>query len=218
MRYILLLVNNSRFNELGKGMWERILFACRVVVLLTGVVISGPAFSDEVEELIDEGRVAYSKGDMSSASEQLQNALNLIAELSVQSFIALIPEAPKGWAVEENSSEESALFTGIAGLIVATKRYKSIKTPAHTMQIALISNLPAFVKVAVGTMAGLQKRKTGASVVAVGGYVGSISCNPKGKCEVMIQVGDNALLTAESQGVAREVLVNLVKQVNLEKV
>lgn len=179
---------------------------------------------DEVEELIQEGALSYKKGNLTDARESLQNALNLIAELSVQSYMALLPDAPKGWVVEETSADESALFSGIGGLVVATKRYKKEGTVAvpvtsisPTMQVALVSNLPAFAKVAVNAMAQLQGVKTGADVIAVAGHKGTVSCNKKGKCEVMIQLGDSAIVTAESKGIKKEEFLELIQQLKVDK-
>jgi len=96
-----------------------------VLLFINAFFISGAnADSDEVEELITEGKIAYQKGSLPEASEKLQQALSLIAELSVQSFMDLLPTAPKGWTVEEGSADESALFSGIGGLVVATKLYR----------------------------------------------------------------------------------------------
>ena len=186
---------------------------------------------DEVEELIEEGKRSYKKGDLTDAQESLQNALNLIAELSVKSYMGLLPKAPKGWVVEETSADESALFSGIGGLVVATKRYKkedSVKTPsasvvstiaptiAPTMQVALVSNLPAFAQMAVNAMAQLQGVKTGAEIIVVAGHKGSISCDKKSKCEVMIQLGESAIVTAESKGIEKQEFLALIEQLKLD--
>ena len=183
---------------------------------------------DEVEGLIEEGKLFYKKGDLTDAQESLQHALNLIAELSVQSYMGLLPEAPKGWVVEETSTDESALFSGIGGLVVATKRYKKedsatassasvVSTIAPTMQVALVSNLPAFAQMAVNAMAQLQGVKTGAEIIVVAGHKGSISCDKKSKCEVMIRLGESAIVTAESKGIEKQEFLALIQQLKLDK-
>lgn len=179
---------------------------------------------DEVEGLIEEGKLFYKKGDLTDAQESLQHALNLIAELSVQSYMGLLPEAPKGWVVEETSADESALFSGIGGLVVATKRYKkensatvSSASVEPTMQVALVSNLPAFAQMAVNAMAQLQGVKTGAEIIDVAGHKGSISCDKKSKCEVMIQLGESAIVTAESKGIEKQEFLVLIQQLKLDK-
>ena len=187
-----------------------------------GVVASEKAV-DEVGELIQEGKLAYEKGDLTDAQESLQHALNLIAELSVQSYMALLPDAPKGWVVEETSADESSLFSGIGGLVVATKRYKKeglatipVASTVPTMQVALVSNLPAFAQVAVNAMAQLQGMKTGVDVIVVAGHKGSLSCDKKSKCQVMIQLGESAIVTAESKGIKREEFLALIQQLKLD--
>ena len=179
---------------------------------------------DEVEELIQEGKLSYKKGNLTDARESLQHALNLIAELSVQSYMGLLPNAPKGWVVEETSADESALFSGIGGLVVATKRYKKeglatmpVTSILPTMQVALVSDLPAFAQIAVNAMAQLQGVKTGADVIVVAGHKGTVSCNKKSKCEVMIQLGDSAIVTAESQGIKKEEFLALIQQLKIDK-
>ncbi len=179
--------------------------------------------SDEVEEFMLEGQLAYQKGNLTDASESLQHALNLIAELSVQSYMALLPDAPKGWVVEETSADESAFFSGIGGLVVATKRYKKealANMPKvlvlPTMQVALVSNLPAFAQVAVNAMAQIQGAKTGTDVIGVAGHSGAINCDNKGKCQVMIQLGESAIVTGESKGIRRGEFLALIKQLKLD--
>jgi len=211
-----------------------------LVVAFCGFVSVGASFGvlasekavDEVGELIQEGKLAYEKGDLTDAQESLQHALNLIAELSVQSYMTLLPDAPKGWVVEETSADESALFSGIGGLVVATKRYKKeglatipaastmpivpAMQVAPTMQVALVSNLPAFAQVAVNAMAQLQTLKTGADVIVVAGHKGSLSCDKKSKCQVMIQLGESAIVTAESKGIKKGEFLALIQQLKLD--
>ena len=178
---------------------------------------------DEVEELIREGKLAYQKGNLTDARESLQQALNLIAELSVQSYMALLPNAPKGWVVEETSADESALFSGIGGLVVATKRYKKEavatmpkESVLPTMQVALVSNLPAFAQIEVNAMAQLQGAKKGADVINIAGHRGAINCDNKSKCQVMIQLGDSAIVTGESKGIKMDEFLALIKQLKLD--
>lgn len=185
------------------------------------------AADDEVHELIDEGEAAYEKGDFTLAAASLQQALNLIAELSVQSYMALLPNAPEGWEVEEKSADESALFSGVAGLIVATKRYRqkeestnsdgATKKTAQTMQIALISNLPSFAQMAVNALAQLRGAKQGADLIVVAGYQGTVNCDKQMKCEVMLQLGEKAIVTAESQNIPKETLLASIRQIKLDR-
>jgi len=208
---------------------NRTVTAFFVLLMISVFSISGAnAESDEVEELIAEGKIAYQKGSLPEASEKLQQALSLIAELSVQSFMDLLPTAPKGWAVEEGSADESALFSGIGGLVVATKLYKentiedmqvkaSAAFPQKTMKIALVSNLPAFAQMAVNAMVKLRGVKPDSTVVVISGFQGAVSCDAKKKCEVMIQIDEKTLLTAESQHTSKEALLTLLRQIKLDQ-
>lgn len=203
--------------------WVAVAVCCFMSVGVSFGVVASEKVVDEVGELIQEGKLAYEKGDLTDAQESLQHALNLIAELSVESYMALLPDAPKGWVVEETSADESALFSGIGGLVVATKNYKKeilATMPSTsimpTMQVALVSNLPAFAQIAVNAMAQLQGVKTGADVIVVTGHKGSLSCDKKSKCQVMIRLGDSAIVTAESKGIKKGELLALIQQLKLD--
>ncbi len=203
--------------------WFAVTVCCFMSVGVSLGVVASEKATDEVGELIQEGKLAYEKGDLTDAQESLQHALNLIAELSVESYMGLLPDAPKGWVVEETSADESALFSGIGGLVVATKSYKKeglatvpVTSIMPTMQVALVSNLPAFAKVAVNAMAQLQGVKTGSDVIVVAGHKGSLSCDKKSKCQVMIQLGDSAIVTAESKGIKKGEFLALIQQLKLD--
>ena len=203
--------------------WLAVTVCCFMSISVSLGVVASEKAEDEVGELIQEGKLAYEKGDLTDAQESLQHALNLIAELSVESYMALLPDAPKGWVVEETSADESALFSGIGGLVVATKQYKKeglatvpVTSVMPAMQVALVSNLPAFAKVAVNAMAQLQGVKTGSDVIVVAGHKGSLSCDKKSKCQVMIQLGDSAIVTAESKGIKKEEFLALIQQLKLD--
>ena len=184
------------------------------------------ATGDEVEELITEGKLAYQKGSLPEASEKLQQALGLIAELSLQSFMDMLPNAPKGWIVENGSADESALFSGIGGLVVATKLYKekpassaSLQNipPPKTMKIALVSNLPSFAQMAVNAMVKLRGVKPDSTVLVISGFQGSVSCDKKERCEVMLPIDEKTLITAESQHASKEELLALLRKIKLDQ-
>jgi len=85
------------------------------------------------------------------------------------------------------------------------------------MKIALVSNLPAFAQMAVNAMVKLRGVKPGSTVVVISGFQGSVSCDTKKKCEVMIQVDEKTLLTAESQHTSKETLLALLRQIKLDQ-
>lgn len=84
-------------------------------VLAAGLVVSGSALADEVEDSIKEALTAYSKNELTAAKQALDYASQLIAQKNAEGLGAILPDALTGWTAEEVDTQDAgvAMFGGI---------------------------------------------------------------------------------------------------------
>jgi hypothetical protein len=77
-------------------MTMRVMILAAVLALVTSA-----ALADAVTDAIEQGRKAYSAGDLSKAKEALDLASQLIGQKNAETFGKLLPAALPGWKADE---------------------------------------------------------------------------------------------------------------------
>ena len=96
----------------------------RVLALLLTVVISPPAWGDEVLGRIDDAAAAYNRRDLPAAISGLVAALNALREVRAEGFGKLLPDPPLGWRAEDVEKISIAVMVTSGGT-GASRRYHS---------------------------------------------------------------------------------------------
>ena len=89
---------------------------------LSFVLTAGPAMADDVSDAIEQGRKAYSAGDLAKAKEALDLASQLIGQKNAEAFGKLLPAALAGWTAEK--VETTAVGSVGFGISSASRRYE----------------------------------------------------------------------------------------------
>jgi hypothetical protein len=107
----------------------RSIFIALAVVALT----AGSALADDVTDAIEQGRKAYSAGDLAKAKESLDFASQLIGKKNAEAFGKLLPDALPGWKAEK--VETTAVGSVGFGVSSASRRYQNAKDEYVDVQI-----------------------------------------------------------------------------------
>jgi hypothetical protein len=104
-----------------------------VLVAALAALAAGPAFADAVTDAIDQGRKAYSAGDLAKAKEALDLASQLIGQKNAETFGKLLPAALPGWNAAD--VETTAVGSVGFGISSASRRYENAKGDHIEVQI-----------------------------------------------------------------------------------
>jgi len=92
-----------------------------------------PGLADNVTDAIEQGRKAYSAGDLAKAKEALDLASQLIGQKNAEMFGKLLPAALPGWTAEK--IETTAVGSVGFGISSASRRYSNTKDEYIEVQI-----------------------------------------------------------------------------------
>jgi hypothetical protein len=106
----------------------------RVMILAALLaLVTGPVLADPVTDAIDQGRKAYSAGDLSKAKEALDLASQLIGQKNAETFGKLLPAALPGWKADE--VQTTAVGSVGFGVSTASRRYEKANGDNIEIQI-----------------------------------------------------------------------------------
>lgn len=92
---------------------------------LAASVAVTPVLADEFSETIELVLEAYEDGDINSAKEEMDYALQLLQEMQGAEFVHYLPEALSGWTRELGESDEAAAMAMFGGGVAATGVYSN---------------------------------------------------------------------------------------------
>jgi hypothetical protein len=102
----------------GRSVMRSILAAAALGLVVTAC----PAMADSVTDAIEQGRKAYSAGDLAKAKEAIDLASQLIGQQNAEAFGKLLPSALPGWTAEK--VETTAVGSVGFGISSASRRYE----------------------------------------------------------------------------------------------
>jgi hypothetical protein len=107
----------------------------RSTLLALALVIATAVSSlaDNITDAIEQGRKAYSAGDLAKAKEALDLASQLIGQMNAEAFGKLLPAALPGWKAEK--VETTAVGSVGFGISSASRRYENAKDEYVEVQI-----------------------------------------------------------------------------------
>jgi len=130
-RIVLASLPPSRYHPLGITAEDDMM---RVMVLTALLVLAAvPASADDVADAIEQGRRAYSAGDLSKAKEALDLASQLIGQKNAEAFGKLLPAALAGWKADE--VQTTAVGSVGFGVSTASRRYEKANGDHVEIQI-----------------------------------------------------------------------------------
>ena len=94
-----------------------------LIAALLPAFAAGAAIADEVTDAIEQGRTAYSAGDLAKAKEALDLASQLIGRKNAETLGKLLPAALPGWTADE--IQIAAVGSVGAGVSSASRRYEN---------------------------------------------------------------------------------------------
>jgi len=94
------------------------------VMILTALLalVTSPVLADLVTDAIEQGRRAYSAGELSKAKEALDHASQLIGQKNAEAFGKLLPAALPGWKAD--AVQTTAVGSVGFGVSTASRRYE----------------------------------------------------------------------------------------------
>ena len=137
------------------------------LALLLAVMSAPAVLADDVTDSIDEATEAYKSGDVASAVENLNYAVQLLQQMKGDSLAKLLPEPLDGWEAKEAESTAvgAAMF---GGGLTAERSYTKDKSridiqivtdsPVLQGMMAMFSN-PMFAASSGGKMTKINKQK-----------------------------------------------------------
>jgi hypothetical protein len=93
------------------------------LLLVAALCLTGSIQADEVSDQIEAARKAYESGELRSAIETLNFAVNKIQEQMTANLVKLLPEPLPGWTADEPRSQAG----GIAAVITGTTLTRSYR-------------------------------------------------------------------------------------------
>nr|CAA6829219.1 MAG: Unknown protein [uncultured Thiotrichaceae bacterium] len=126
-----------------------------------------PAIADDVTDSIDEASEAYKSGDVATAVESLNYAVQLLQQMKGDSLAKLLPEPLDGWEAKE--AEATAVGAAMfGGGLTAERSYTKDKSrmkiqvvtdsPVLQGMLAMFTN-PMFAASSGGKMTKINKQK-----------------------------------------------------------
>lgn len=178
-------------------------------ICLAGFLMAAPAFADEVSTNIDAAKGSYGRGDGLHALTALQTATAQLTQQLGAQLAKALPPTPAGW---EAAGVEWQGLEGIGSGLTVTQAYS--KGDA-TLNLSLI------IDNASVTGSGQQPaNRPGWSKVHVGSEEALLRFDPATRAgEVLIQLGDRALLQIEGNEITSEnLLIDTAKGWNVSAV
>jgi len=184
-------------------------FIC-LMVLLSPWTMS-PVLADDIAIQIDSARGAYGKGDQLHALAALQAATSQLNQRLTSQFGKFLPVAPHGW---DSSPPESQSLDSVGGGLSVTQAYGKGES---TLNASLIIDNPAVGVSASLFQGGAQVNRPGWSRVKVGGDDVLLRFDSATRAgEVMMVIGDRALLQVEGNEIGKEdVLLEIARGWNV---
>lgn len=130
-------------------------------------IMSTPVLADDVTDSIQEATEAYESGDIATAVDSLNYAVQLLQQMKGAALTELLPEPLDGWSAEdaESASVGAAMF---GGGLTAERSYRKDKSsvdiqivtdsPMLQGMMAMFSN-PMFAASSGGKMTKINKQK-----------------------------------------------------------
>lgn len=111
----------------------------RTLAALAFSVLALPAQADDVTDLLESARQAYSDGDIQYALDELDMARRLLLDMKTASLGSFLPDAPDGWTREVNS-EMNAGLAMMGGGVGAEATYTA--ADGERIKITLMADNP----------------------------------------------------------------------------
>lgn len=142
-------------------------FQPTVKLALLAALITAPVLADDVTDSIEEASAAYESGDVATAVDSLNYAVQLLQQMKGDALTQLLPEPLAGWeAGEAESAAVGAAMFG--GGLTAERGYKKDKSrvdiqivtdsPMLQGMMAMFTN-PMFAASSGGKMVKINKQK-----------------------------------------------------------
>jgi|GEM_PF-1123471 len=185
---------NQETNDRAGEIMRSLIAAATIAAAVCASAL--PARADDVANAIEQARTAYGRGDLTHSLTALQTATNALYVKLSEQFGKCLPAGPAGW---EAAPVESQSLDSIGGGLTVTRGY--MKGDA-TLNASLVVDNPA---VAAGGAPFKQAPKPGWSKVKVGNDDALLHFDaPNHSGEIMILVGDRALLQIEGNEIPKE--------------
>lgn len=114
--------------------------ALPLVFLATAAPPAPPAQADEFEDVLQGALEAYRDGDITIASEDLDYAATLLAEMKARFLAKYLPKAQPGWQRVEAEQEE--IGAGMAMFGGGTAAAATYTNPDGALTITLVTDSP----------------------------------------------------------------------------
>jgi hypothetical protein len=118
---------------------------------LLALGVAAPASADEVADQLRQAEAAYAQKNFAAALTALTTAASLIRQMKAETWKAVLPDPPPGWAADE----AKVVTVGpavLGGGISLERRYRR---GAETIEVSLIADSPMLQSVAVLLGAGM---------------------------------------------------------------
>lgn len=135
---------------------------------LAGVVLTAPAFADEVSDQIQKALAAYQQHDSEAALAALDAAAGKLRQARADALKTLLPTAPPGWTADP--AETSAVSAAMLGGGTTASRSYHMGDQRVEVQITtdspMLQGMAALISSPLGASSGMKTFTVGGQRVA----------------------------------------------------
>jgi len=102
------------------------------------VLLSFPAYADDVEKQIESAAQAYQAGQHRQAIQKLESAISQIQDLLNRQLLTLLPDPPPGWQAQEGKMQTGPMAVKGEGVQLV----RTYRRGTEQVQIEMIANSP----------------------------------------------------------------------------
>lgn len=201
------------------------------------IVFSTLCFADGIEEAtqsLDTAKSLLAEKNYSKAIEEINYALNKVNEVLAEKLNGCLPEAPKGYLKNEESTKGNnmgALF-GMQGALMASTEYNEDKPePESNDETGYVEDTRSkiTVSIAVGGILGkagafasfgqMAGGDTNSKSIRIKGYTGTVTYNKTDKRgTIVLQLGEKVSITTEGTNLANtDILKSIIESMKLNE-
>lgn len=177
-------------------------------------VMSAPVLADDVTDSIEEATKAYEDGDVATAVESLNYAVQLLQQMKGDALAKLLPEPLDGWAA--GAAESTAVGAAmLGGGLTAERTYTKDKS---RVSIQIVADSPMLQGVMAMFSNPMFATSSGGKMIKVNKQKAILKLDESGKGgEIQMMVNNRYMITLDGNQVSEEELLEYAGAIDFSK-
>ncbi|MGB0847094.1 MAG: hypothetical protein ACPGSM_10230 [Thiolinea sp.] len=185
----------------------------RAIILATSMTCMTTAIADDVSDAIDEASKAYESGDVNTAVENLNFAVQLLQQMKGEKLSELLPEALDGWTAGE--AESAAVGAAMFGGGLTAKR--SYQKDKSKVKIEIVTDSP-MIQSMVALFTNPLFGASGGKMTKINGHKAMLEYNKKRqKGEYKLMINNRYMVTVNGRKVEADELKAYVEAIPFDE-